>query len=355
LITQQLTLDLGLEPSADLESITTKQEINDALEEADYIICAYSGGKDSTAIVLDVIERGFKDKIQLHHNLVDGIDDHFFDWKVTKSYCEKFAQHMNLPLYFSYREGGMRKEICKENARTAPMFFQYIKDNSWGKSGGIKGSINTQRQFPQISKNMSTRWCSSLLKISPMNSFIANQPEFDHKKLVVITGERGEEHESRAKYNQIQAHTTNCNKRSVTHIRPILYWKEQKVWNVMQRWGIVPHASYWLSFGRCSCRACIFLADKDLTKLQVCDSAIIDEIADYEIDFKKTIAYDSKRTKYGQPQLTVKDRAALHPAPKLDEKWIAIAKSETWDIPIYVDPKDWVLPPGAYKKTGGSP
>lgn len=325
------------------------ETITQLLDEADYIICAFSGGKDSIAQVLWLIEQGYKSKIQLHHNLVDGWDDYFFDWKVTKDYCEKFAQCMNLPMYYSYRIGGFRGEITRKNDRPKPMRFQYIA-GGWGTSGGKTGKIRDMLQFPRVHKDLRYRWCSSTLKITCMNAFISAQPEFENKKLVICTGERGQESPGRKKYQQIQIHTTNCNTRFVQHIRPVLDWREETVWLIMRKWGIVPHAAYYLNFSRCSCRSCIFYDNDALKRLSIIDPDIIEEIADYEIEFDKTIDYDKTRARKGLHQLNVAERAELGTSPLLDQDWIAIANSETWDIPIKVHPKEWMLPPGAFKK-----
>jgi hypothetical protein len=60
------------------------------LEQYDNILVSFSGGKDSLALVLDLLERGVdRDRIQLWHQDVDGehgSDEPFVDWPCTRSY-----------------------------------------------------------------------------------------------------------------------------------------------------------------------------------------------------------------------------------------------------------------------------
>ena len=93
----------------------------------DHFLIAFSGGKDSVALALDLLERGVDpEKIELWHHDVDGREDHgnFMDWPVTADYCRKFAAAFGLRIYFSWRIGGFKRELLKTNAMIAPVAFE---------------------------------------------------------------------------------------------------------------------------------------------------------------------------------------------------------------------------------------
>lgn len=61
----------------------------------DRFVVAFSGGKDSVALVLHLIELGIpRDKIELHHHDIDGHGPTFMDWDITPAYCRAFAGAM---------------------------------------------------------------------------------------------------------------------------------------------------------------------------------------------------------------------------------------------------------------------
>jgi hypothetical protein len=65
---------------------------------------AFSGAKDSWAVVLDLLERGIDPRtIALHHHEVDGEGPLFMGWACTSDYCRKGAASIGAPLYGSWR------------------------------------------------------------------------------------------------------------------------------------------------------------------------------------------------------------------------------------------------------------
>lgn len=326
------------------------------LPDYDRIILAFSGGKDSLAALLFLLELGCTSKIELWHHLVDGDKNapNFFDWHCTHDYCLKLAQYLGLPIYFSYREGGFKGEMLRENQSTGRVWFE-LPDGTLQATGG-KGKPNTRKKFPMPTASLQTRWCSSYLKISVMDTAIRNQERFNDGKTLVITGERREESAARAKYLEFEPHRTNSKMRLVDHWRPVIEWKREEIWRIIQKHGIIPHPAYYLGFSRTSCRNCIFLQQDDLSTLYSLNPKQLEEIANYEESFGYTIGYDKQREKKGLPQLTVVDKARQGTPRKVDLKWVKAAWSKTWDLPLSVSPDDWELPIGAYSRLdSGSP
>ena len=95
------------------------------LEQYDHILVSFSGGKDSFALVLDLLERGVpSERIQLWHQCVDGeasVDQPFVDWPCTESYVKAVGQALGVRVLFQWRCGGFLGEMLKENACTRPV------------------------------------------------------------------------------------------------------------------------------------------------------------------------------------------------------------------------------------------
>lgn len=134
----------------------------------DYIICACSGGKDSIAQVLDLIERGVDlGKVEIWHHDIDGREGSRLkmDWPCTPAYCEAFAAHIGVPLYYTWKVGGFEGEMLRNNSKTKPVKFECPQPDGTvilKQSGGVGGKETTRMKFPQVSADLTVRWCSSL-------------------------------------------------------------------------------------------------------------------------------------------------------------------------------------------------
>ena len=263
-------------------------------ETYDRIIVAFSGGKDSTACFLHLLEEGVDpERIELWHHLIDGEPGSvpFMDWPETEEYCNAFANHFNVPIYYSWRHGGFKREMLRENERTAPVSWQN-PDGTIGTAGGKRGPMSTRRKFPQVSASLRTRWCSAALKIDVMSIAINNQERFNHSRTLVITGERGEESANRKNYLEFERHRSwsgGKKGRIVHHRRPILDWSEKMVWDIIERNAIVPHPAYYLGWGRLSCFTCIFGNADQWASAHALRPDMVAEIIKYEREFDTTI------------------------------------------------------------------
>lgn len=99
------------------------------LHSYDKYIVSFSGGKDSTACFLYLLEHGVPlNKIELWHQDIDGRKDAFFDWEITPDYCRKFAQAFGVKIYFQWKDGGFKREMLRKNSLTAPTYFELPAD-----------------------------------------------------------------------------------------------------------------------------------------------------------------------------------------------------------------------------------
>lgn len=82
------------------------------LTEYDLVIINFSGGKDSLALVLHMIEQGVQyGRMQLWHQRVDGDGPSFMDWPITEAYCEAVAARLCMPLFYQWKDGGFLGEM----------------------------------------------------------------------------------------------------------------------------------------------------------------------------------------------------------------------------------------------------
>lgn len=323
-------------------------EVTPDLESYDRIVCFFSTGKDSLASVLHLLELGVPaSKIELHHHNVDGDaqrGEGLMDWPVTLAYGEALARHLGMEFQTSWREGGIEREMTRAETRTAPVVF--YKDGQRIEVGGVSGPLGTRRKFPQKSASLATRWCSSAAKIDVGASYLSNDPKFRNQRTLVVTGERAEESNSRARYATFERHRTDSRSgksaRHIDHWRAVHGWSEARVWQIIGRHRIQTHPAYELGYGRVSCQFCIFSSKHQWATNRLIAPTGFARIAEYEQDFDVTI--DRK--------LTVNEMADQGtPYAAAIGIWVERAMSTTFDAPIVV--KDWKLPAGAFGESCG--
>ncbi|MFX4226397.1 MAG: phosphohydrolase [Porticoccaceae bacterium] len=312
----------------------------------DRYIVFFSGGKDSIACVLTLLEAGISPgQIELHHHIIDGREgSSLMDWPVTTDYCRAFARAFNIPIYFSWREGGFEREMLRDNARTAPVCFE--APEGIVKVGGARGSFGTRRKFPQVTADLSRRWCSAYLKIDVGAALLVNQARFRTGRTLVVTGERAEESSARAKYRQEEPHRTDRRngtrvQRHIHHWRAIHGLTEADVWGLLQRYQVCPHPAYYCGFSRASCLSCIFGSKNQWATLQKYMPDHFDCIASYEDEFGITI----HRTR------SVYEQASAGVPYSIDPYYLQLAMADTYHGDIFTD--DWQMPTGAFGESCG--
>lgn len=321
------------------------------LHEYDLCIVSFSGGKDSLALVLDLLERGVpRGKIQLWHQDVDGeagVDPAFVDWPCTRGYVKAVGAALGIGILFQYRDGGFLAEMLKEDARTRPVRFER-QDGTWGQAGGTAASkVGTRRKFPQATADLRVRWCSPLLKIDVAALSINNEPTFRQgKKLLVLTGERREESANRAAYAEREPHRCDSLKRRVDAWRSVIDWSEARVWETIRRWRIRPHPAYRLGFPRVSCMCCIFGGPDQWASVRAIAPDRFARIAAFEKEFGCTI-------KKGVTVEQLADRGTPYPACG-DPALVRLAMSDVYPSDQVLVPEgEWRPPAGAFRKGGG--
>lgn len=330
----------GREVTNNVESVTP------AFEEYERILVMHSGGKDSMACLLHLLDLGVpKAKIEIHHHDIDGREGStLMDWPCTRAYVEAMGVAFGIPVFFSWKVGGFEREMLRENCGTAPVTFT-SGEGTLVTMGGERSKDNTRRKFPQVTASLMTRWCSGVLKIDVASRMLVNDPRFTVGKTLVITGERAEESANRARYAEFEPDRSDNRLGRVTrwidHWRPVHKWKEAEVWALIEKYGVNPHPAYHVGFGRASCMNCIFGSANQWATIRAIAPEHFSKVSNYEKEFETTI----HRTRSVVEQA---DRGQVHPTALA---WKAVAMSHSFTEPFFVSP--WVLPAGAFGESCG--
>lgn len=318
----------------------------------DHIIVAFSGGKDSLACMLHVLEAGAPfDKVELWHHDIDGREgSDLMDWPCTRAYCRAVAEAFGLPIYYSWKQGGFEREMLRHNARTAPISFEEPAGGGvrLRTVGGTRGKLATRRRFPQVSADLSVRWCSAYLKIDVAARALTNQDRFLGKRTLFVTGERAEESAARKGYAAFEPHRTDTRsgtrrRRHVDHWRPVHAWTEAEVWDVIRLWQVNPHPAYHLGWGRVSCMNCIFASARQAATSRAIAPARFARLPEYEAAFGTTI---KRRGDFNK----LADGGTPYEAAANDYMR-RVALSGEYAEPVLVE--NWHLPAGAFGESCG--
>lgn len=315
----------------------------------DRYIVSFSGGKDSTALLLFLLDNGVpKERIELWHQEIDGRGPSLFDWEATPDYCRKVGEAFGVPVHFQWKEGGFMREMLRKDSLTAPILFE-LPDGTLAKTGGLHGTPSTRLRFPQPSADLRVRWCSAYLKIDVCAAAIRHQERFRGIRTLVLSGERGEESPQRARYAVLEPDKADLRHgrtpRHVDRFRPLRDWKERDVWDILEKHRVRPHPCYLMGFGRCSCKFCVFGNATQFASAACVSPGQAETLIRFEKDFGHTLKRDT-------------DLASLirkgTPYETITRELRALATSYEYSAPVILRKDEtWQLPAGAFRKCGG--
>jgi 3'-phosphoadenosine 5'-phosphosulfate sulfotransferase (PAPS reductase)/FAD synthetase len=343
------------------------------LEEYDLIVILFSGGKDSVAAFLHLLELGVpKDRIELWHHDVDGKHPtRQMDWPVTQAYVQSFAKIHSVRLRTSWRVNGFFGELYRIGASypigyeddgqviTCPLSPKQIESERL-REKILAGSLDDgelrqygyRMKFPAKSGDLARRWCSAYLKIGVADTVVRNLDALRQPaKLLIISGERRGESASRAKYNEIEVHRLNATAKAhrlVHHWRPVIDFSERDVWEVIRRHGVVPHPCYMAGWQRCSCAMCIFGLPHHWAGIRELLPDRYDALKQDEVTLNFTIDNSKSLDDY----VGGTESCVNHDAPKAVKQLITGIFSVN---DILVHPDVWQFPAGAFHGQAGGP
>ena len=264
-----------------------------------------------------------------HHDIDGGHPTRRMDWRCTQNYVKSFSEAEEVPLRLSWRVNGFFGELYRIGASEPVEWMepgtgeirQCRLSQNYRKCQEIKRKaaedmeerlkeFGYRMKFPMKTGDLSRRWCSAYLKIMVVDTVMANIDQLGelerlggkrHKflakgsthqgrwcsgnlkaavqesvtsnlertksnvKVLVVSGERRGESKGRSRYNEMEIHRTNAEKKArriVHQWRPVIDYSEKDVWEVLKRHKVNPHPCYRAGWNRCSCAMCIFSTPK---------------------------------------------------------------------------------------------
>lgn len=320
------------------------------LMQYDRIVLFMSGGKDSLASLLYLLHIGVpKDMIELHHHSIDGDEGKaFMDWECTEAYNIALAKAFDIPLYFSWRDGGFERELMKDNDLSGDYVFEDIDHNVVRIAMTDRAKRNTRRKFPQVTADLRTRWCSAYLKVDVGDRLLRKQLRFsDGRKYLVVTGERAEESVARANYEVFERHRADNRggkkvNRYIDHCRIVHPWKEEEIWDIIKSFGVNPHPAYYCGWSRTSCMTCIFGSPSQFATIRKYAPERFERIARLENEFGVSIKRNDFLHKIADSGIPY----------EVETGYWEIANSREYNEPIFIG-NSWILPSGAFGENAG--
>ena len=165
------------------------------LEEYDLIVVLISGGKDSVACYLKLLELGVpKERIEFwHHDIDGGHPSRRMDWKCTQNYVKALADAEGIKLRVSYRVNGFFGELYRIGAsepiewidpdtgevRQCKLSSNYLKckelkEQATEEMEELLKKYGYRMKFPAKTGDLSRRWCSAYLKICVADTVVSN-------------------------------------------------------------------------------------------------------------------------------------------------------------------------------------
>lgn len=191
------------------------------VQDADVIYVSHSGGKDSQAMLAQLIRMGLKEKIVLVH-----ADLGRMEWEEMKPWIEQNGF-------------GLECNVVKSEMD----FFQLA------------------RKYGRIPSGM-TQFCTDFLKVQPIGAFIhAHMTANGYKTSINATGMRASESKRRAKKAPFQKSKLTQPRKFPNHLihdwLPIFGYTDEEVFAEIELAGQKPHRIYSEGFSRLSCAVCV--------------------------------------------------------------------------------------------------
>lgn len=224
------------------------------------IIVSVSGGKDSTAMCLNLLEQGYS---------TSDFERVFMDtgWEDAGTYQYLDELEKTIGPIIRLKADIQVKEEYKE-------YVEYFETKLGWESQFIRRLF--KYQFPPTRR---MKWCTTELKIKPVKEYFDSLED----DFVNLVGIRKEESARRSKMIEWEFNEyLDC----WVH-RPLIDWKEEDVISIHQRFGIAPNRLYLNGSYRVGCYPCINSRKEEIKLLPNKRIEIIRELEDILTKLRK--------------------------------------------------------------------
>lgn len=212
----------------------------------DNLCCGISGGKDSAALSLWLLDNGYK-------------PDFFF--------IDTGWEHPETYKYIDYMRGIIGHiEIVKSK-----------------RFDGMEDMIEKTKFFPGRTR----RTCTHHLKMVPMIEWMRNKYGHDLSVVVNATGERSEESASRKKKPEKELDLNA----GFNVWRPIKEWSESDVFDYLKKHNVEPNPLYKMGHTRVGCYPCIYARKYDYFLLASMDNDFGNKQIEKIRNLEKSVGY----------------------------------------------------------------
>ena len=233
----------------------------------DRLIVGVSGGKDSTATCLHLMEQGLS-KSDFDRVFMDTGWEHPITYKHLDELEKTIGPIIRL----------------RHNVK--------VKDEHKGLIDAIEADLGFESDFVRLIvrwhdfPNYFKKWCTRELKLAPLKKWL-DTLDFDP---INVIGIRREESQKRSKYQKIE---WNRHLDAYSY-RPILEWKLQDVIDIHGRFGLRPNPLYLKSSDRVGCYPCIYARKSEIRDLDQSRIDVIKILEKHVNEYRRSKGIDLK-------------------------------------------------------------
>jgi len=207
------------------------------------VVVSISGGKDSTAALIEALETFGPGAVVAHHQII------LEDWLQTPDYCQAVCDYLGVPLYLS--QGVYNWFLCLQcGHRHLSLFDEEAYCHKCGSHDkqflGTIESIHDLIRARGKWMDARVRACTGHFKVEVFNTWARANASLLGRHPVMVLGERHLESHGRLKLPELRYR--DLRRGWMLEWRPILQYRRIDAFRASRQYGIEPHPCYKLQW-----------------------------------------------------------------------------------------------------------